>query len=102
MIEHRGGTRFGHQLLARLKTARDVRRQQLERHRTPECRILRSIDDTHPATAQLALDDEAADTLRHERDYGIGARARTTHRAPRTTHRALEWCDVDRRPAPPT
>ena len=56
MIQPGRGARLGAQALDGLLVFRELFRNELERHGTPEPVILGSVDDAHPAGAKLADD----------------------------------------------
>jgi hypothetical protein len=48
---------------------RELLRQDLDRHLSPEPRVLGEVDDTHPAAAELALHAIGAECLPRERSF---------------------------------
>ena len=61
MIERRGGSRLGVEPAQTIGVGGDLRRQQLQRDRTIELRIVRAIDLAHAAGADPRDDAIAAD-----------------------------------------
>src|SRR5512144_1949322 len=55
MRESRGRARLAEEPLARLRAAREVRRQHLDGDVAVELHVAREVDDSHPAAAELAL-----------------------------------------------
>jgi len=70
MVDAGGGARFAPEALACGLVAPDGR-HCLERHRPLEALVARSVDDAHPAFAQLARDRIMADASWHEPTAGL-------------------------------
>ena len=98
VVERGGEVGLAVEARERGRVGRHPRRQELERHVAPELCIVRTVDDTHPAGAQLGLDPIARDGLADHRDLMIAAgsggvgrgvvprrrRGRGTHNSQRT------------------
>ena len=56
VVEARRQLRLSQKTLPKPVVQGERRRQQLERHRTAQARVLAQVDDAHPAAAQQPLD----------------------------------------------
>ena len=65
--ERRGGAGFAREPIAVTPIARVLRRQRLERDRSPEALVTRSVDDAHAAAADFFEDLVGTNLLTHER-----------------------------------
>ena len=67
MVQRRGGARLALEALERLRVARQLARQELERDLAAEARVLGAVDDTHAAAAEPVEDAVVGEDLIDQR-----------------------------------
>ena len=65
VVEGGGGAGFLDEAAVAIGIGRRFGRQHLDRHRSPEPRVVRGIDDAHPAAADLGVDAIVGDLIWH-------------------------------------
>ena len=86
MVQGRSRARLEQEAVERTLLARELRRQEFQRHPAAERQILRFVDHTHPAAAQLAGNAVVKDGLvDHQKSWGwaiiLGGKTRAVNEA---------------------
>ncbi len=82
VVERRGGPRLPPEPLQRVRVACQVARQEFQRHLTAQSEVLRPVNHSHPAAAQLLDHREMGDGLAFEFARIESGRRRRARRGP--------------------